>query len=83
MANREWGAEAQGGDDDGDAAPAKERKVDIENAYFERLKKRMAFGVRPRSATQSVNFGVGLTEQEKSTGPVIYNDDGSVYRKPG
>jgi hypothetical protein len=75
MTKHKWGSEARGGDDDGDPVPGKERKVEIENAYFEKLKARL--GQQPTFTPEPTT-----AEPEKPAGPVIYNEDGSVYQKP-
>ena len=81
MAKHEWGSEARGADDDGDADPSSsdERKVQIENAYFEKLKERLSQG----GGDGTGPFESATAEDEKRVpGPVIYNDDGSVYKRP-
>lgn len=76
MTKREWGGEARGKDDDGEPIPGEERKIEIENTYFEKLKERLG--------QQQPDAGIPATaEPEKPAGPVIYNDDGSVYKRPG
>ena len=75
MAKNQWGDEAGGGDDDGDSAGLTMKKVQIENAYFERLRERLS--QHPAFAEEQATG-----EAEKPAGPVVYNDDGSVYRRP-
>ncbi len=77
MVKRAWGDEARGEDDDGDPAPRPtEKKVQIDNAYFDKLKERLIqqFLLTPEPTT---------AEQETPAGLVVYNDDGSVYKRPG
>lgn len=74
MAKHEWGSEARGEDDDGDSAPGEERKVEIENTYFEKLKARL--GQRPAFTPEPTT-----AEAKEPAGPVIYNADGSIYRR--
>ena len=73
VGKREWGSENRGGDDDGDSAGLTTKKVQIENAYFEQLKERM--GQKPATGVPATGGS------DKPAGPVIYNDDGSVYKK--
>lgn len=78
MATRVRGDERRG--EDGDEGRGGDvRVVQIENAYFERLKARL--GQQPAPGTPSM-AEVEKTEPEP-VGPVVYNDDGSVYKKPG
>ena len=74
MANRTLGDERRG--EDGDEGQGDNvRVVQIENAYFERLRERM--GSKPATGTSAT------AEPEKPAGLVIYNDDGSIYKRPG
>ena len=77
MTKREWGSEARGEDDDGDPVSREtEKKIQIDNAYFDKLKARLS--QQPGFTPLSVTGG----PQEQPAGPVIYNDDGSVYKRP-
>ncbi len=87
MTKRVLGDEARGQDDDGDAPAANEQKVQIENAYFERLRERMdrqrGGDLAPgEPATAGPEKPAGHADARDSA-PVIYNDDGSIYQKPG
>ncbi len=73
---REWGSEARGEDDDGDPPPQKEKVVQIDTSYFDKLKARLNQQPAP-------TYGSDKAEPEKPGGPVIYNDDGTIYRKKG
>jgi hypothetical protein len=63
-------------DDAEEGKPLPVRKVEIENKYFEKLKARLGQqpGFTPEPSTAEM--------EEKPAGPVIYNDDGTVYRRP-
>lgn len=79
MVNRVRGDERRG--EDGDEGQGDNvRVVQIENAYFERLRERLGTKVEKLS-------GPTTAEAEKPepgpAGLVIYNDDGSVYKRPG
>lgn len=82
MAARVRGDERLGQDDD-DAPDPGARKVQIENSYFERLKARLASGVASQPVTGSPATGEAEKTEPGPAGLVIYNDDGSIYRKPG
>ncbi len=82
MVNRVRGDERRG--EDGDEGQGDNvRVVQIENAYFEKLKARLSQGggggTGPFAPTAEPSGGDGPAP----AGPVIYNDDGSVYQKPG
>lgn len=67
---RGLGSEANGRDDDEDVpSPQDERKVQIENSYFEKLKHRL--GQQPGATN-----GPAAPEKPKGPGYVIYGDDG-------
>ncbi len=68
MARHERGDERRGADDDGDAPSGPEKKVQIENSYFEKLKMRL--GQQPTAEPESA------TAEPKKPGFVIYGDDG-------
>ncbi len=76
-------------DDDDGAAPLPERKVQIENRYFEKLTARLK-QQRPDNRPANPLEPTGEAEEnrpdnrpeDRPAGPVIYNDDGSVYKKP-
>jgi hypothetical protein len=80
MTKRVWGDEARGGDDDGDAVPGGEQKVQTENSYFEKLKARL--DQKPVLTPDSAMSDDSMWPK-KPVGPVIYNDDGTVYKRPG
>jgi len=79
MAKREWGSERRGQDDDGGAPAGSEQVVQIENAYFEKLKERL--GQKPALTPDSAMPDDSMWP-DKPAGPVVYNDDGTVYQKP-
>ncbi len=92
MAKREMGAERLGQDDDEGNAGLRTEKVQIENAYFEKLRARLGQQLGSDQATadpitpddgNTLAALERLEEAEKPAGPVIYNDDGSVYKRPG
>jgi hypothetical protein len=93
MATRVRGDERLGQDGDVGNEGLRTEKVQIENSYFTRLAQRAktAEKLRNRLGQQAAISGTGTPasedvatgEPEKPAGPVIYNDDGSIYKKPG
>lgn len=69
-------------DDDDDPAPLPTRKVEIENRYFKKLKRRLTktVAIIPDDIIFDEEFTAEV--EKKPTGPVIYNDDGTVYKRP-
>ena len=78
MANRVRGDERRGQDDD-EGHGSNVRVVQIENAYFEKLNDRM--GQQPVAG--KIEHEPDGGDGPAPAGPVIYNDDGSVYKRPG
>ncbi len=86
MVNRVRGDERRG--EDGDEGQGDNvRVVQIENAYFEKLKARL--GSKPATgtpATAEPSGGDGPAPaghaNTRDSAPVIYNDDGSIYKRP-
>lgn len=75
MATKARGDERRGEDGD-EGQGSNVRVVQIENTYFEKLRERLESG--------SIFFpSTTMGEPEKPAAPVIYNDDGSVYKRPG
>lgn len=68
---------ARGEDDDGDQPPQTEKKVQIDNTYFDKLKERLG-QQGGGDGTEPATGGL-----QKSAKLVIYNDDGTVYKPPG
>lgn len=76
-------------DDDNGAAPIPEQKVQIENRYFEKLMARLK-QQRPDNRPGNPLEPTGEAENnrpedrpdDRPTGPVIYNDDGTIYKRP-
>lgn len=78
MANRVRGDERRGEDGD-EGQGSNVRVVQIENAYHEKLRERLGAGVKPEPVTDTP----ATAEPERQpAGPVIYNDDGTVYKRP-
>ena len=78
MVNRVRGDERRG--EDGDEGQGDNvRVVQIENAYFEKLKARL--GSKPATGTPATAEPSG-GDGPAPAGPVIYNDDGSIYKRP-
>lgn len=79
MAPRVLGDERRGQDDDDGPPAANERKVDIENAYFEKLKGRLNTGGGSGNAPATAEHADArdsAPEKPKGPGFVIYGDDG-------
>lgn len=81
MGTRVRGDERLGQDDD-EGKGGDVRVVQIENAYFEKLNARLKTGVSQDSGPLEPG-GTGPHIEPEKPGPVIYNDDGSIYKKPG
>ena len=88
MANRTRGDERRG--EDGDEGQGNNvRVVQIENSYFERLRERMG---QQQPAVSGTGIPASGEPEEKPaepsslcsgrSAPVIYNDDGSIYKRP-
>lgn len=85
MAKRVLGDEARGQDDDEGNAGLRTEKVQIENSYFEKLKTRLRNGgvtVWDLTALEPTTAEPEGTPAGLSSSAVIYNDDGSIYKKP-
>jgi hypothetical protein len=67
-------------DDDEGVSPLPTRKVEIENKYFEKLKVRL--GKRPDNPPEPATGAEENRSENQPAGPVIYNDDGTVYKRP-
>ncbi len=86
MTNRVRGDERRG--EDGDEGHGNNvRVVQIENAYHEKLRERMGQqpGFTPLTPEEAawVSRLLGPEDEKRPPGPVIYNDDGSIYKRPG
>ncbi len=81
------GEARRGEDDDGDPIVQGETtKVQIDNRYFDKLKARL--GQQPKSTSLTPEEAawasklLGPEDEKRPPGLVIYNDDGSVYKRP-
>ncbi len=82
MVNPVRGDERRGQDDD-EGKGSNVRVVQIENAYHEKLRARLGQGTDrgPAPATGDPGSG-GIEPGPAPAGPVIYNDDGSIFKRP-
>jgi hypothetical protein len=82
MATRVRGDERLGQDGDVGNEGLRTEKVQIENSYFEKLRNRLGQQAAISGTGTPASEDAATGEPEKPAGPVIYNDDGSIYKKP-